>query len=93
MSIHRSQSHLNSAIPHTALSNGLIPIGFGPGNVGDVLNRFEIPTLHSSSWVSIWRYVKHVRTMKTPDFGQFRAQHNIDAVSDALRHVIEREGL
>lgn len=93
MLIHRSQTHLNSAIPYTALSNGLVPIGFGPGNVGDVLARYEIPILHSSSWISIWRYMKRVRLIQKADFEKFKVDHNIEAVCNALQQVLAREGL
>lgn len=94
MLIHRTDSHLNSAIPYTGMSNGLIPIGLGPGNVGEVLRQYQIPVLKSMGWMDVWRYVGRIRSSAVQvDFGQFERDHSLESVAAGLNRVLKGEGL
>ena len=88
MLMHRTGNQLNSAIPYTALSNHLIPVGIPAINATELLQRFHVPVMKNTSAGEIFRTLRMVsKNDFSVNWTQFNKEHNLQAVSQALKRA------
>lgn len=92
MLMFRDEGHLNSAIPYTALSNDLIPIGRAYTNVSACLQRFGLSHMNSTNIIDLTRYFRTQKeVMSSTIFSSFKNGHGLQRISTVLEEILNDE--
>ena len=92
MLMFRDESHLNSAIPYTALSNDFIPIGRAYTNVAACMQRFGLSHMNSTKIIDLTRYFRtQKKATKSSVFSKFRKDHSLQSISTVLEEILHSE--
>jgi len=92
MLVHRTEHNLNSAIPYTALSNGLIPLAPEAGNMSAVVNKAGVPSFSSTGIVDFLMYLREVEKLKfSHGFEKFKADHSISKMASCWSRILTSE--
>ena len=90
MLMFREDSHLNSAIPYTAISNHLQPIGLAHENAKCCMERMELPYLNGTSVIDIFRYLLKLKRREHPiNFERVKREHDEENMSEKLRNFLQ----
>lgn len=82
MLVHRTQHNLNSAIPYTALSNGLIPLAPDVGNMSEVVRKAGVLPFKSTGIFDFYVYLGKVEKKDfTAAFKQFELNHSLSEMA------------
>lgn len=92
MLVHRTEHNLNSAIPYTALSNGLIPLAPSVGNMSAVVRKAGVPPFSSTRILDFWRYLRAVEKVKSScRFEQFKHDHAPEKMASCWSRILTNE--
>lgn len=92
MLMFRDESHLNSAIPYTALSNDFIPIGRAYTNVAACMQSFGLIHMNSTKIIDLTRYFRtQKKATKSSVFSKFRKDHSLQRMSTVLEEILNDE--
>ena len=94
MLMFRDKSHLNSAIPYTALSNDLIPIGRAHANVSACMQRFGLSYMNSTKILDLVTYFRaQKKNTNLTVFSKFKKEHSLQKTSKVLDEILQFESM